>query len=1272
MTKPDNPNKPDPQEDQRRNSMPVSENIPVQEHKAAAKPTPEIVPKQEAVPKPTIDSKEEPMAVTPKIKKRPRKFHIIPYGIRNFFAQSIRVKIISLMVLTTLVAVSVLFVADYINTQSALTEAAIQSLGSLTAQRSDDFGEMLTGRINAMIAFADALDEEETILAGNARYSDLQTSIEDEMALKDEQWSNASYDDPLIQSVLSNYLAEDLGYYLEAFSEYYAEVFITDQYGANVAAVERTSDYYQADEGWWQAAYADGDGAVYLGEAEYDESSGVWGVNIAVPIVSNESGEVIGIMRTTMFLTPFIEELDLGLEGGGETFAQILFKSGEAVGDSGIPVPFSQVHLEMLDQENVPAVLEMVDEDNHSFFMGNSYVTSDEIPVIDAVGWRVIIHEDKDVVLAPVQAQARTSIIVAVVVALAATFIATYIAQMISRPIVELTNTAEEFGQGNMDVRAEVGSSDEMGQLSGSFNQMANQVGSLLEDLQERQKEVETALGEVQARSTEMEASQRVTFAASERTTPEDFLNLLVNLINDQFDVYHTQLYMVDDEGQNAVLTESTGYAGRQLLARGHSLSLDQASLVATAISSGKSVLVGDVSVDPNFAPNPLLPLTKSELVVPLKLEDKILGALDIQDRESHRFTEQSVPVFESMVEQVAFLFENAELLEQITTQTKALETFAEQLRAAASVANQLGSILNPEQLLNEAVVIMQSRFSLYHVHIYLMNEEETDLMVEAGSGQVGVVLKERHHSIAVDNETSVVAKAARDLAPVIVEDTATYTGYLSNPLLPDTRSELAVPLVAAGKILGVLDIQDEKTKRFSQEDSDTFSTLAGQIATTLQTARVFAEQVATQEELKEREAQFRTLVDYAPEAILVLDADSGLFVEVNDNAVEMFGYSKEQFERMGFPDISTQTQADGKQSKDTIWDYVQSTTVGGAPIFEWKHRKANGETFTSEIRLVSLPAAGRNLVRGSITDITERKEAEETIIQGDRLKSEFLANMSHELRTPLNSIVGYTDVLLMGIDGNLDDEMRIDVEAIQENSRTLLRIINDILDLAKIEAGRVILEVSEVDVLEILKEAKTNNAGLLVNKPVKMEIEAASNLPMITADSGRLNQILNNLVSNAVKFTEQGKISLRSYTQNSWMVLEVEDTGLGLAITQRLVQMHGGTIKVESERGKGSIFTVRLPLVSNISPEVTVRVIDQKPSTEDLSMKAKTINEESRSFIKKVTDSLKARVGNGKDKLKAITDTLESNGDSEAKSEENGGSEVKEKTTKAKTKKSK
>ena len=647
-----------------------------------------------------------------------------------------------------------------------------------------------------------------------------------------------------------------------------------------------------------------------------------------------------------------------------------------------------------------------------------------------------------------------------------------FLARRLTAPIHALIAGTEKIGRGELETQILVTSSDETGALATSFNAMANQISGLLAGLQARSAELEE-------RTRELEASQRVTFAASERTTPDELLGLVVDLVRDQFDLYHAQVYIVDEEQQAAVLRQSTGYAGSQLLQRKHQIPLDATSLVTRAIHSGEPVLVDDVNQAEDWLPNPLLPETQSELVVPLKVGDRVIGVLDAQDITPGRFTESTVALFQSMANQIAFLFENDELLARVTEQSEALTIFTTQLRTAAEIARQAGSMLDPEELLQQTVELMQSRFGLYHAHIYVLDEATGQLNVQAGSGEVGRVLIEQGHSIPLDREKSLVARAARTREPVLVEDTTLESDFMPNPLLPQARSELSIPLVAGGRVLGVLDIQDDQAGRFAESDVDTYFALAGQIAVSLQNASLFED--------------------------------------------------------------------------------VQ--------------------------------------------------KAAEQVREANQLKSEFMADMSHELRTPLNSIIGYTELMLMGV-SEMDPDTLEDVQAIYDNGQHLLRIINNLLDLAKIEAGRMELDVEEIHIPSLLEEIKTSSAGLLINKPIELLVEVEQDLPSIEADRVRLSQILNNLIGNAIKFTEEGSITLRAFgdtDDGEWVCLEVQDTGagmseedleeifgrfkqgssltrraegtgLGLDITRHLVELHGGTIDAHSQPGEGSTFTVRLP----------------------------------------------------------------------------------------------
>jgi signal transduction histidine kinase len=250
----------------------------------------------------------------------------------------------------------------------------------------------------------------------------------------------------------------------------------------------------------------------------------------------------------------------------------------------------------------------------------------------------------------------------------------------------------------------------------------------------------------------------------------------------------------------------------------------------------------------------------------------------------------------------------------------------------------------------------------------------------------------------------------------------------------------------------------------------------------------------------------------------------------------------------------------------------------------------------------------------GTNQDVTERKEreaelqaAKEAAEEANRLKSAFLSTMSHELRSPLTAVLGYAELLKM--EGGLAPAQAEDVAQIVRSADHLLALIDDVLDLSRIEAGRMELDLEEVDPAAVAEEVRAVVARAAAAKGLALRVEVPSGLPHLWADPLRLRQVLLNLTANAVKFTEQGEVRVEAREAAGGIEVAVTDTGigiapealphvfdefrqadagtsrrfggtgLGLAISQRLVEMHGGALGVESEPGVGSTFTLFLPV---------------------------------------------------------------------------------------------
>jgi PAS domain S-box-containing protein len=369
-------------------------------------------------------------------------------------------------------------------------------------------------------------------------------------------------------------------------------------------------------------------------------------------------------------------------------------------------------------------------------------------------------------------------------------------------------------------------------------------------------------------------------------------------------------------------------------------------------------------------------------------------------------------------------------------------------------------------------------------------------------------------------------------------------------------------------------------------------------------------ELAAQRKRIEESYAVLRATLEAASAGILVVDADNRV-IAINQRFVEMMGLPADVVARIDYGEVlaeMTNRVVDGAAALSDA-NGPDATTGDVLKL----HDGRTLDRHSAPVRLPDGTAVGRVTF---FRDITAERAAHlqlegawEAAEAASKAKSMFLANMSHELRTPLNAVIGLTDLLLIETGDPTTKRQREYLDAIMQSGRHLLDLVNDVLDLAKLDAGKHALELEVVAVPDALEEAVRGFIPLAHQRGVSLAIEVPRGVRHLRVDRLRLRQILVNLISNALKFTDRdGQVTIRASDDGDHIALSIADTGigisaddlprlfqtfeqlattprdrpagtgLGLALTKRLVQLHNGTIDVESELGVGTRFTVRLP----------------------------------------------------------------------------------------------
>ena len=328
---------------------------------------------------------------------------------------------------------------------------------------------------------------------------------------------------------------------------------------------------------------------------------------------------------------------------------------------------------------------------------------------------------------------------------------------------------------------------------------------------------------------------------------------------------------------------------------------------------------------------------------------------------------------FNQISAELSTLYQSLE--SQVVDRTRAMET-------STGVSRRLSTLLDQKQLLATVVEDVKQSFNYYHADVFLYDITGENLVLEGGTGEVGQELLRSGHKIA--RGKGLVGRAAELNKPVLVSDTSADPAWLPNPLLPDTRSEAAVPISIGANVLGVLDVQHTMVDGLSQKDLDLLGSIANQLAIALQNAQQYEQTQAALLQVQEQENRFRAIFQGSNDAIMLLDENG--FFDCNERTLELFGFlTVEDFTKVTPADVSPPLQPDGSDSESAVQERIRTAYEIGNSRFDWVHRRTNGEDFPAEVLLSAFTLGEKRVLQATVRDFTERQRVQQAMVKQAR-----------------------------------------------------------------------------------------------------------------------------------------------------------------------------------------------------------------------------------------------------------------------------------------------
>lgn len=622
----------------------------------------------------------------------------------------------------------------------------------------------------------------------------------------------------------------------------------------------------------------------------------------------------------------------------------------------------------------------------------------------------------------------------------------------------------------------------------------------------------------------------------------------------------------------------------------------------------------------------PGLVSVQAVLGIPLQRDNDIIGVLVLVEKNQPlRFTAQDVQRATQFGVQAAIAMRNAQLFtelrqlneeldERVAERTHALGEERDRVQILLRISTELAASLDEDRVLNRALELVNEVVNGTQGVILLIDQETGDLMFRAALGGRPREIPTGGLPTGLRRSEGLAGWIIKNQEAVIVDDTETDERWVDLPTSREIRSALGVPLISSDEVIGVLMMFHKEPQAFTEEQLKLVEAATIQVANAIYNSQLYllirdsASRLGNllREEQIEA-AKNQSILESIADGVLVADVDGTILI-ANEPVSRILDISRNRLIGKSVRTLLGVYGKSGDSWVDRIEDWAQN-----ADRIRQSHISYLSDRLEVEDKVVSIhvsPVFAGNQFFGTVSifrDITKEVEV-------DRMKSEFVSTVSHELRTPMTSIKGYADLMLMGAAGPMTEPQMRYLEVIKNNADRLRTLVDELLDISRIETGKTELDLRPLDVPQLIHKLLDEHLrGRMMNEGKKLTLnaEVEPGLPLVNADAARAHQILRNLLDNAFNYTpEGGSIKVMAQIDDGFVAVSVQDTGvgisienqskifdrffraedtdiqqipgtgLGLAIVRSLVEMHGGLITVNSVIGAGSTFTFTLPIV--------------------------------------------------------------------------------------------